>query len=70
MTIFPPGAGQAPDQGAAPAESDCVSTTKGQPFDLIIHLDRIEDWSPQHERTPSSDSSDSMEYPKIFDFED
>jgi hypothetical protein len=51
---------------------------RGHSYNLIIHLDRIEDWSPPRVRTPSSvlsghpssGSSDSMEYPRIYDFED
>jgi hypothetical protein len=79
MMIFPPGAGQSPDHGGSSSRTGwCPRLLGGQPFDLIVHLDRIEDRSLLLERThsstqsgmPSSDSSDSVEYPKIYNFED
>jgi hypothetical protein len=82
MTIFPPGAGQSPDLGGLVQQNRVVAPPHGQAYNLIIHLDRIEDWSPpldrRGDRTPSSEqsghpssgSSDSEDYPKIYDFED
>lgn len=74
MTIFSPGVGQSPDQG----NRVVPPPPRGHTFNLIVHLDRVEDWSPPRERTPSSnqsgapssDSSDSAEYPKVYNFED
>jgi hypothetical protein len=79
MTIFPPEAGQSPDHSRILQQNKVVAPPpRGQPFDLIVHLDRVEDWSPPLERTPSSaqsgvpssDSSNSVEYPKVYDSED
>lgn len=77
MTIFPPGAGLTPCLAGGQYRA-VLPPPKGRYFDLIVHLDRIEDWSPPQECTPSSPQSglpssgfsDSVEYPKIYDFED
>jgi hypothetical protein len=51
---------------------------RGKSHNLIIHLDLVEDWSPPRDRTPSygqsgmpsSGSSESEEYPLIYNFDD
>lgn len=47
VTIFPPGAGQVPDLGGLRRHGDGIAPPPwGIVHNLIIHLDRIEDWSP------------------------
>jgi hypothetical protein len=78
VTIFPPVSGQSPEGGHLRQNREVAPPPRGTSFDLIVHLDRIEDWTPPRVRTPlspqsgrlSSDSSDSVEYPKIYCFED
>lgn len=78
-TFFRRGEGQ-----AAPAELDRQGPSKVAPpltrkaYNLIIHLDIVEDWSPPRDRTSSSGqsgvmssvSSEEEEYPRIYNFDD
>ncbi|CAD6211103.1 unnamed protein product [Miscanthus lutarioriparius] len=79
VTFFEHGVGQAPPvagRGALPRE--VAPPPCGMSHNLLIHLDLVEDWSPPRTRTPSSGksgapssiSSKSDEYPRIYNFDD
>jgi hypothetical protein len=79
VTIFDHGAGQAPlAAGGSQQPRDVPPPPRGKSYDLLIHLDLVEDWRPPRDRTPgsvqsgvpSAVSSESEEYPMIYNFDD
>jgi hypothetical protein len=78
ITFFEHGAGRAlpfVDEPQRPRE--VAAPPKGMIYNLIVHLDVVEDWNPPRVRTPSSGqsgipssvSSEEEEYPRIYNFE-
>lgn len=78
ITFFEHGAGRAPPSvDGAHRPREVAAPPKGMIYNLIVHLDVVEDWNPPRVRTPSSGqsgipsfvSSEEEEYPRIYNFE-
>jgi hypothetical protein len=79
ITIFDHGAGQAPPlPGVAQQPREVTPPPRDRSYNLLIHLDLVEDWSPPRDRTPSSGqsgapssvSSEPEEYQRIINLDD